>query len=79
MTNKKKPKHQELQEKHQMLLSLLSELDITDLLELYIEAKTGEYTSIDDLPVYIIEAIDGLGYELNKIYMDKVIKDLFKK
>jgi len=65
------------------LMALLSKLKIEDVLLLYIEAKTGSLEDIDKLPVSLLQAIEELGVILNRfnadrLYADKVIKNLFK-
>jgi hypothetical protein len=69
-------KHQRIE--HKDLLSVLSNLNFIEMMNLYIEAKTGDERNIDQLPVYYIEKIEELQEELNQLLGDKVIKDLFK-
>ena len=68
----------ERQEEYNKLIATLGSLNIQDLLLLFIEAKTGTQDDIDKLPVSLLQAIDEIGEELNKIYADKVIGNLFK-
>lgn len=68
-------KHQRV--KHEDILSVLSDLNIVDLLDLYIEAKTGECdVLLDILPMECMERIEQLGdylvSELNKVYSDDI-------
>jgi hypothetical protein len=45
----------------QELLKELQNLEFTDLIDLYLEAKTGKYTTAEDLlPVEIVELIYNL-------------------
>jgi hypothetical protein len=67
------------QEEYNKLIATLRRLSIDELLLLFIEAKTGSQDDIDNLPVYILEAIEDLGAELNKLYADRIIDSLFKK
>ena len=67
------------QEKYNRLLSTLRELNIEELLLLFIEAKTGSQEDIDKLPVSYLETVNKLGDMLNIFYADRVIEDLFKK
>ena len=67
------------QEKYNRLLSTLRELNIEELLLLFIEAKTGSQEDIDKLPVSYLETVNKLGDMLNIFYADRVIDSLFKK
>lgn len=69
-------KHQKV--KYEDLLSELSDLDLVDMMYLYIKAKTGDENNFEQLPVYYIEKIEELQEELNQLLGNKVIKDLFK-
>ena len=66
------------QEEYNNLLVNLKDLNIQELLLLFIEAKTGSEEDIDKLPVRYLETIDELGDMLNKFYADRVIDKLFK-
>ncbi len=66
------------QEEYNKLIAQLRELNIEDLLLLYIEAKTGSQADIDKLPVRLLEAIEDLGDTLNKLYADRIINSTFK-
>ncbi len=66
------------QDEYNKLIAQLRELNIEDLILLYIEAKTGSQEDVDKLPVSLLEAIDKLGDTLNKLYADRVITNLFK-
>ena len=66
------------QEEYNNLLVNLKDLNIQELLLLFIEAKTGSHEEIDNLPVTYLEAIDELGDMLNELYADRVIDKLFK-
>lgn len=67
------------QEEYNKLLSTLRELNIEELLLLFIEAKTGSQEDIDKLPVSYLETVNELGDMLNSFYADRVIDSLFKK
>lgn len=67
------------QDDYNKLLATLRELNIEELLLLFIEAKTGSQEDIDKLPVTYLETVNELGDLLNKIYSDRVIDSLFKK
>lgn len=58
------------------LLSRLREMDVEEMLLLYIEAKTGSQDDIDRLPVRITDAINELGEMLKTFYADRLIKNL---
>jgi hypothetical protein len=66
------------QEEYNTFIAQLRELNIEDLLLLYIEAKTGSQNDIDKLPVSLLGAIEELGDTLNKLYADRLINNLFK-
>jgi len=73
-------KHQRA--KHEDVLSVLSDLDIVDMMDLYIEAKTGDWSVLhDNLPTKCIQQIEQLGIylesELNKVYSEDM-NGLFK-
>lgn len=61
------------------LLAQLRQLDIMELLDLYIEAKTGSQDDIDKLPLEILDAVSELGELLNRFYGERVIDSVFKK
>jgi Mg/Co/Ni transporter MgtE len=67
-------KHQRIE--HKDLLSVLSDLDFSELIDLYIESKTSEYNVLDQLPMECSEKIEQLGNyledELNKIYSNHI-------
>ena len=65
------------QEEYNKLINTLRELTIEELLLLFIEAKTGSYVDIDELPESYFEMINELGDMLNKFYADRVIDNLF--
>lgn len=67
------------QEEYNKLLATLRDLDIEDLLRLFIEAKTGYQEDVDKLPVDYLMTISALGDMLNKFYADRVINSLFTK
>ena len=66
------------QEEYNNLLVNLKDLNIQELLLLFIEAKTGSEGDINELPVSYLQKIDELGDMLNKFYADRVIDKLFK-
>ncbi len=70
--------NRERQEEYNKLIAQLRELNIEDLLLLYIEAKTGSQEDIDKLPVRLLEDIEELGDTLNKLYADRLLNNLFK-
>jgi hypothetical protein len=72
-------KHNNRQEDYNKLLATLRELNIEDLLLLFIEAKTGSQEDIDRLPVGYLETIEELGDMLNSFYVDRLINSSFKK
>lgn len=65
------------QEDFNKLKATLRGLTIEELLALFIEAKTGSYVDIDELPESYLEMINELGDMLNKFYADRVIDNLF--
>jgi hypothetical protein len=65
------------QEDFNKLQATLRGLTIEELLALFIEAKTGSYVDIDELPESYFEMINELGDMLNKFYADRVIDNLF--
>jgi hypothetical protein len=67
------------QEEYNKLLATLRELNIEELLILFIEAKTGSQNDIDRLPVSYLETVNELGELLDKFYADRVINNLFTK
>ena len=72
-------KHNNRQEEYNKLLDTLRELNIEDLLLLFIEAKTGSQEDIDRLPLSYLETIEELGDMLNSFYVDRLINSSFKK
>jgi len=63
--------------KHEDILSVLSELDFVGMIDLYIEAKTGEHdVLLDNLPTACTDEIEQLGNylesELNAIFTDDI-------
>lgn len=66
------------QDEYNKLIAQLRELNIEDLILLYIEAKTGSQQDIDKLPVSLLEAIEELGDTINKLYADRLLNNLFK-
>lgn len=72
MNNNKK------QNDYDQFIKTLSQLDVEELILLYIEAKTGDQRNIDQIPVSILNAINDLGDQLNIIYADQVINGLFR-
>jgi uncharacterized protein YjbI with pentapeptide repeats len=66
------------QKEYNKLINTIRELNIEELLLLFIEAKTGSQKDIDRLPISYLETVEGLGDMLNKFYADRVIKNLFK-
>ena len=72
-------KHNNRQEEYNKLLDTLRELNIEDLLLLFIEAKTGSQEDIDSLPLSYLETIEELGDMLNSFYVDRLINSSFKK
>lgn len=70
-------KHNNRQEEYNKLLDTLRELNIEDLLLLFIEAKTGSQEDIDRLPLSYLETIEELGDMLNSFYVDRLINSSF--
>jgi hypothetical protein len=71
-------KNKQLQEDYNNLIITLRGLTIEELLLLYIEAKTGSERDVDNIPVSILDSIEGLGELLNKFYAERTLNDIFK-
>ena len=67
-------KHKNMQEEFDKLLSDLATMSLGDLLELFVEAKTGSYRDIDKLPLDYLIMVDELGEFIDNISANKVIR-----
>lgn len=61
-------KHQRV--KHEDLLSVFSDLEFTEMMDLYIEAKTGDQSTYDQLPADCLIKIEELNDQLNQFLGD---------
>ena len=55
----------------------LSGLLLEELLFLFIESKTGDADDVNSLPDNMLEAMQDMGNELNKIYANKLKQEVF--
>jgi hypothetical protein len=63
--------------KHEALLAEHKGLLLEELLFLYIESKTGEAEDANLLPDTMLEAMQDMGNELNRIYAAKLKQEMF--
>ena len=70
--------HKKGQEEFNKFLCDLAKMNLGDLLELFVEAKTGSYRDIDKLPLDYLIMVDELGELINIIYANKVIRSTSK-
>lgn len=66
-----------MQNEYQIFLKIMANQDsLYDLVDKYIEAKTGQIAALESLPVYFAETLEEIDERLHGIYGDKILKGI---